>query len=252
MRVALFADIHGNLLALEAVLADIEATRADRLVCLGDVADSGPDPVRTLERLRATGCPVVTGNADVALLQRRDYEATVAAFRRGGVAPEDARCFVDLEVWAQQQLRPAHLAYLRTFRPTVEVTLDGGATLLCFHGSPRSHSEGITATTTDEDLDRMLGDARATIMAGGHTHTPMLRRYRDVILVNPGSVGLPHEHSRTGKVRTPPWAEYALVTAAGGRIDVEFRRCPLDPAVIRRAAYESGMPHATWWANHWW
>lgn len=252
MRTALIADIHGNLVALEAVLADIEAARVDQLICLGDVASSGPDPVRTLERLRATGCPVVAGNADASLLQVLDYEATVTAFRRGGFAAEDARRLVDVEVWAQQQLRPEHRAYLREFRPTLDVALDGGATLLCFHGSPRSHSEVITAATAEEDLDRMLGDTRATIMAGGHTHTPLLRRHRDTILVNPGSVGMPYEHSRTGKVRNPPWAEYAVVTAAGGRVEVEFRRLPLDPAAIRQAAYASGMPHAPWWANHWW
>lgn len=252
MRVALIADIHGNLGALEAVLADLEEARVDHLICLGDVASSGPDPVRTLERLRGTGCPVVAGNADAWLLQRQEYEATVAAFRREGFAAEDARRFVDLEFWARQQLQPEHLDYLRTFRPTVELALDGGATVVAFHGSPRSHSESITATTADDELDRMLGDARATIMAGGHTHTQLLRRHRDVILVNPGSVGLPYESSRTGKVRNPPWAEYAVVTAVGRRIQVDFRRLPIDAEAVRRAAYASGMPHAAWWANHWW
>lgn len=251
MRVALIADIHGNLVALDAVLADLAAAGADQTICLGDVAASGPDPVRTLERLREIRCPVVAGNADAWLLQRQDHNATLAEFRRQGIAAEDARRFVDLEFWARGQLQPEHLEYLRTFRPTVALALDGGATLLAFHGSPRSHSDVITATTAEDELDRMIGDARATVMAGGHAHTPLLRRHRDTILVNPGSVGLPYEESRAGKVRNPPWAEYAIVTAAGGGIHVHFRRVPIDPAAVRRAAYTSGMPHAPWWANHW-
>jgi len=74
MRIAIIADIHGNLTALEAVLADLEDTGADRVVCLGDVAATGPQPHETVARLRALGCPVVMGNTingDVELTQER-------------------------------------------------------------------------------------------------------------------------------------------------------------------------------------
>ncbi|NIW96182.1 MAG: metallophosphoesterase, partial [Phycisphaerae bacterium] len=83
---------------------------------------------------------------------------------------------------------------------------------LCFHGSPQSNTDLIFATTSEEDLERMLSGFQATGMAGGHSHTQMLRRYKDVLLFNPGSIGMPFEYSRqTGQVRNPPWAEYALL-----------------------------------------
>ncbi|HMQ32568.1 MAG TPA: metallophosphoesterase family protein [Chloroflexaceae bacterium] len=68
MRVAVFSDIHGNAVALEAVLADCEARGAERLLCLGDAVQGGPQPAEMVARLRALGCPVVMGNADVWLL----------------------------------------------------------------------------------------------------------------------------------------------------------------------------------------
>jgi predicted phosphodiesterase len=64
MRIALIADIHGNVVALDEVLAELEEKAVDQIVCLGDVAAGGPRPVETLERLRELDCPVVMGNAD--------------------------------------------------------------------------------------------------------------------------------------------------------------------------------------------
>src|SRR5258708_31692588 len=82
MRVALISDIHGNCVALEAVLADIERAGVDQVVCLGDVAATGPQPHAVIERLRATGCPVVMGNADVWLLNPQLSETEDEATRQ--------------------------------------------------------------------------------------------------------------------------------------------------------------------------
>lgn len=71
MRVAIIADLHGNRIALDVVLADIERESVDGIVCLGDVAATGPQPQETVERLRELDCPVVMGNADTELLRPR-------------------------------------------------------------------------------------------------------------------------------------------------------------------------------------
>ena len=241
MRVAIIADIHANLVALDAALADIEALRPDRLVCLGDVAATGPQPRPVVERLRGLGCPVVMGNADAWLL---DPPAKVSA-------DQDMRRFEEIDRWCAAQLAPADLDYLRTFAPTVELPLGDGAVLLCFHGSPRSYDDIIVATTPDDELARMLDGRRATILAGGHTHAQMLRRHQQMIVLNPGSVGLPFESSGAGGGRNPPWAEYALVEYVRGRLGVELRRVPLDAGAVVRAALDSGMPHAVWWSQDW-
>lgn len=229
MLVALISDLHGNLAALEAVVEDLELERPDRVVCLGDVAATGPQPRETVERLRALGYPVVMGNADDELL-RPIPEAE----------GEEASKIVEIDRWCAGELSPDHLDYLRGFRPTLEVSLAAGNTLLCFHGSPRSFDEIIAATTPEDALDEMLSGHEAAVMAGGHTHAQLLRRRGETTILNPGSVGL-----------NPPGAEYALVAREGGRLRVEMRRLPLDVGEIRRSAMESGMPHAGWWASFW-
>src|SRR5437763_1263968 len=109
------------------------------------------------------------------------------------------------------------------------VALDAVHTLLCFHGSPRFFHDIIRSTTAEDDLAGMLAGFSATVMAGGHTHGQMLRRYRETIIVNPGSVGLPVERGPgADHARNPPWAEYALVSQENGVLRIELRRVPVD------------------------
>lgn len=241
MKLAVIADIHGNLPALEAVLEDAHSAGADTFVCLGDVANFGPEPRGTLRRVQALGCPVVMGNTDDALLQS-------AAPSDGASLEGEAVVFGDLERWCAEQLTNDDRAFVRTFEPTVRLEL-GGLALLCVHGSPRSYHDPITATTPDDVLSDYLTD-RAPLLFGGHTHQPFLRRFEEVTFVNPGSVGTPFERRADGSARSLPWAEYALVEVRG-EPSITFRRVPYDiPALI--AWVRSGsMPHAEWWLAGW-
>jgi putative phosphoesterase len=241
MRLAIISDIHGNLIALEAALADIERESPDQIVCLGDVAELGPQPRQTVERLKPLNCPVVMGNTDEWLLNPDEPSEP---------DDEDARRMEEIAFWCLHQLSAADLDYLRTFPATVEIPLGSDITILCFHGSPRSNRERIIAATPDEELEPMLSGFTATVMAGGHTHAQLLRRFRDGFILNPGSVGLPIERTPT-KDRRPPWAEYALIGYENGRLSIELRRAPVDVATVVRAAHESGMPHAEWWSKDW-
>ncbi|NOZ27051.1 MAG: metallophosphoesterase family protein [Chloroflexi bacterium] len=242
MRIAIISDIHGNLVALEAVLADLEARQVGEVVCLGDVAAFGPQPREVIARLRELNGSVVMGNTDAWLLNPRPHP----------VRDEDSHKVTEIELWGAEQLSPADLDYVRTFQPMIEISLGDEAKLLCFHGSPRSDRDVIAPATPEEDLERMLRGFQATVMIGGHTHTQMFRRYGDAILMNPGSVGFPIERDlATGRVRNPPWAEYAVVTREGEALGVELRRVPVDVEAIRRAALDSGMPHVEWWMEGW-
>jgi predicted phosphodiesterase len=241
MRIGLIADIHGNLVALDAVLADLERAQVDHVVCLGDVA-WGPQPRQTVERLRALSYPTIMGNADDELF----HLPTETPMDEG------ARVTLDIARWCAAQLSPADLDYLRTFHPLLELPLGAEHTLLCFHGSPRSFHDIIRSTTAEDDLAGMLAGFSATVMAGGHTHEQMLRRYRETIIVNPGSVGLPVERGPAAdQARNPPWAEYALVSQENGVLRIELRRVPVDIGAIVQAIRESGMPHAELYAQDW-
>jgi putative phosphoesterase len=233
-RIALIADVHGNLVALREVLADISDTGADEIICLGDVGATGPRPRETIERVAELGCAVVRGNADRFLLEpdpepEKDED-------------EDARRIREIELWGAEQLEVEHRAILSDYLPLLE-----RHGLCCYHGSPRSDMEQILPDTPAATLDAALGEHAALVFAGGHTHQQMLRRHRSSLVVNPGSVGMPFELRDDDRFHNPPFAEYAI--AEGG--EVEFHRVPLDVADVAADALRSGMPHAGWWVKDW-
>jgi putative phosphoesterase len=232
VRTALIADIHGNLVALDAVLGDIERRGVDSIVCLGDVAATGPQPRETIDRVAALGCHVVMGNTDEWLIEPRDESIT----------DDDTRRIVEIDLWAHESLDEHHFELLRRYRPLVE--LEG---LLCYHGSPRSNTEVLLPITPEPELAAMLEGHSDAIMAGAHTHMPMLRRHGESLVINPGSVGMPFEHAPGGTFRNPPWAEYAIA----GDGEIEFHRVPVDVGAVTGAALESGMPNAGWWVKDW-
>lgn len=238
MRIALMSDIHGNLVALEAALADIAREQVDEIICLGDVAEFGPQPLEVLARLRALSWPVVMGNTDERLLhpgRPSDLQDTRAD---------------DIERWVIRLLGEADRAFIATFQPTVERWL-GDLRLLCCHGSPRSNREGIGTETPEDVLVEITDSLGATVIACGHTHRQFLRRVGPTVVLNIGSVGLPIEDVPAGTPRNPAWAEYAIVSAAHGRLSIDLRRAPVELAALRRVVLTSEMPHREWWAKDW-
>jgi predicted phosphodiesterase len=207
---ALVSDIHGNDAALAAVVAELERLEIERVVCLGDVAEGGPEPAEVLDRLAALGWPVILGNADAFLLE-------------GPAASPEPVTEAQLERrdWTLAQLSPAHLDQIRAFVPTLDVEVDGGLTLRAFHGSPHSYDDVILPGTPDSQAERLLGGSGVDLLAGGHTHLQWTRYVDGALYVNPGSVGLAYDRFDDEPVPTTI-AEYAIVT--GG--SVEFRRMP--------------------------
>lgn len=234
MRIALISDQHGNDVAFQAALEDVERIGVDEAVCLGDVVQGGTQPAETLDRLAALGCEAVLGNADAFLLE----------------VPTDSQEEVterQLEVrdWTLSQLSPAHVEQIRAFTPVVRRELDGVA-LLFFHASPASYEDVLLPELGSDALAPFLGH-RAALMAGGHTHLQWTRRIEDGIYVNPGSVGLSYDrHPDPPALRA--LAEWALVTVTDGAVAVEFRQVPYSVDDFRAAAERSGRPHADEWA----
>jgi len=232
VRIALISDLHANELALRAVLDDIARVGVDRIVCLGDVATLGPRPNAILEILRTLDCPCIMGNHDAFLIDPELIHSYT-----------ELPIIVDAVDWCRRQLSTEELDFVRTFRPHLEIALDAQSTLLLFHGSPRSHMEDLLATTPADALDRALDGRRATVMAGGHTHVQMLRQHRGLLLVNPGSVGIPFkEYVAGGPPTLLPHAEYATVEATGGNVGVTLRRVALDKRGLHAAAAASDNP----------
>jgi predicted phosphodiesterase len=242
MRIALISDIHGNLVSLEAVLADIDRTGVDQIVCLGDVTVYGPQPQQVIQRLKALNCPVIMGNHDLDLLKPHPVQTGT------DVLPWEE----ELVAWCADQLSTDDIEYSRSFQPWIEVTLDADTRLFCFHGSPKSNMDQVLATTPGPELDKMLEGHTAVVMAGGHTHVQMLRQHKGVILINPGSVGCPLEQMPfKGLPRYLPWAEYAFVNWLDGMLSIDLRRVSIDLEATKQAALDSDMPDAAAWVDLW-
>jgi putative phosphoesterase len=205
LRIAALYDIHGNLPALEAVLAEVDA---DVVVVGGDTV-AGPWPSETLERLRSLDGDVrfICGNAD-----REVYE------EKQGLAPPEVMEFV------RERLSPEQLEFLRSLPLTVSV----GRVLFC-HATPRNDEEIFTRDSPDERWAAALAGVDADVVVCGHTHVQFDRRIGDVRLVNAGSVGMPYEER--------PGAYWALLGP-----DIELRRTPYEPGDVVATGWPEEWP----------
>ena len=241
MRIALISDIHGNMVALEAALADIQRGGADQIICLGDVALDGPQPGEVIERLRDLDIPVIKGNTDHWLLNPIPQSAE----------GEDEQQESAIEQWTAAQLSAAQRELVMDYHDKLWLDFGHGRTLLCYHGSPLSFNDRIEPDTPLDDLDRWFAAERALVNAGGHTHEPMIRRYGSSTLVNPGSVGLPLLKPTGASAIHPAWAEYALLERDEGGLAITLRRVPYALADLTAAAHASGMPGVDGWLDDW-
>ena len=238
MRIAFISDIHGNFTAFESVLADIQKTGVDQVICLGDVATLGPQPVEVLNALRKLNSINIRGNHDAAMLEpdkAAEYEIT------DYLVP-------DLH-WGRARLTEDDFDFLRSFKPEHEILFPNGVKLLAFHGSPHSVTELIVATTSPEKLDQIFEGQSASVFIGGHSHIQMYRRYGNKLVLNSGSVGNAFVHAYTpGKPPSLlPWAEYAILEQSGNMLHVDLRRIYFDTDALLKIVRESSLPGKDWW-----
>jgi len=203
VKVAALYDVHANLPALEAVLAEVEREDVDHIVLGGDCIH-GPQPVETLARLRGLG--------DRALWIRGNTDRLIA-----GEGDPDG-----LHSWVAEALGGENVAFLESLPLTRRLEIDGlGDTLFC-HATPYDDETLVTPLTPDGRLAAILDGVRAETVVAGHTHMQQDRTVGGVRWINAGSVGLPYEDDIQ--------AFWALLGP-----DVELRRTPFDVAAAIRA-----------------
>lgn len=239
MRIAVLADAHGNVLALEAVLADLRRTSPDLVVNLGDLATGPFDPAGSTDAQMALGCPTVAGNAERNLLEGDDTSSSVA--------------------FARPRLSAAHIHWIGGLPATLSIA--GGNVFAC-HGSPASGdldyllddvSSG-RAVLASEDLirPRLQGIGAATLVLCGHTHIPRAVQVGPALVVNPGSIGMP-AYTDNGPVphaieTGSPHARYAVVTkGTGGTWSADLRAVTYDWDRAAQQASSNGRPAVARW-----
>lgn len=211
MRVAAISDIHGNLPALEAVLADVEREQVDAIVVVGDTI-SGPWAAEAFDRVKELAATVVRGNADREVIERSDRYGPLAR-------------------WSADRVGDERLAFAASWPLVSELDIDGlGRTLVC-HSTPASDDPIYTRITPEEELRALFDGVEAQLVLCGHTHMQYDRKLASggLRIVNPGSVGLPYEGERG--------AYWALLGP-----DVEFRRSAYDVEAAVAAIEVMGAP----------
>ena len=218
MRIVIFSDIHGNVVALEAVLAAIRReTTPDALFVAGDLVLFGPRPAEALTLLRSLdGARFVKGNTDQYLIDDSDDEQEVA-FARKLLSDDDIAFVRDLPFEQHLEVAPGH-------------------ELLIVHANPRDLEGPITPDSPDALIRPWFEGVTAEVVAFGHYHVPFVRQLDGRTLVDVASVGL----SRDGDQR----AVYAIVTWERGRWQIEHRRVPYDIQAVARDYEAVGFPNA--------
>jgi putative phosphoesterase len=214
MRVAALYDVHANLPAFDAVLAEVEAEGVDAIVLGGDCVH-GPLPRETLDRLRGLG--------DRAHWVRGNTDRLIA----GAAAGED-----DMHAWVADALGAEAVAFLEGLPSTQRLEVDGLGDVLFCHATPRDDEELVTPLTSNARLETILEGVEADVVVAGHTHMQQDRLVGRIRWVNAGSVGLPYEDDIK--------AFWALLGP-----DVELRRTPFDAEASARAFEAVGRDDST-------
>ncbi len=224
MRIAVLSDLHGNLLALDACLADLESQGgAEAIVVAGDLCLDGPKPKKVLQRLEEIGAACVRGNKDRYLYDDSATEklssGEIGSGRRGRGA-----------IWASGGSGGCANCPSRCASAKTKISC------LIVHANPLNDDEHLWPDADDATLTRLVGDERATAIAFGHLHLPYVRIWKGRMLVNVASAGLPKDGD--------PRACYAIFTERDGGWQVKHRRVAFDVKRVATQLADSGIPES--------
>lgn len=229
-RIAVFSDVHGNAVALDAVRKAVKAARPDAILVAGDHVMNGPDPAGCVDALRefqAEGAFIVQGNTDVAVADF-DYGAAFPWLTDG--VPEQIRTAAE---WAHEALGAERLEWLRGLPSERRLRLEDTLVLVC-HASPGSQTQGFDkALDANVSMERAAGtDARVIVC--GHTHLPEVRDLGWKVIVNDGSAGWVFDGD--------PTASWAMIDIVGEDVTTEIKRASFDVLAVSNALTARGLP----------
>ncbi|HYL27620.1 MAG TPA: metallophosphoesterase family protein [Candidatus Nitrosotalea sp.] len=220
MRIAVLSDIHGNLIALDACLADLESQGgAGAIIAAGDHCLDGPKPKKVLQRLEEIGASCIRGNTDRYLSEETAEKFDAA--RTGQIA------------WTRREIGERWISWLKALPFAMRIGDDENQ-LLVVHANPKTDDEHIWPDAGEADLQRLIGEERATAIAFGHLHLPYVRMWQGKLLVNVASAGWPKDGD--------PRAGYAILSERDGGWEVKHRRVPFDTKKVATQLADCGIP----------
>lgn len=228
MKVAFISDIHGNAVALEAVLKDIETKNVDKIIVLGDICYRGPEPKRALDMIRSLDTTVIKGNAD---------EWIVRGIQEGEVPAKVLNMMRVEQVWAVGKLEDSDLQYLASLPEQHNVQLTDQLEVTCFHATPNSLFEVVQPDEEDDVLRQKLSldGSGANIVLYGHIHKAYVRFVEGKAVVNLGSVGLPFDGINQ--------SSYVIVEGEGSNFSISHQRVKFETEKVIALLDEVDYPN---------
>jgi len=224
MRYAIVSDSHANLVALEAVVRDLEGRAVDEVLLAGDLAQGGPDPAGVLDLVAARGWAAVLGNADEILL-------TVA----GGLprGHDEPPAVWERAEWTVERLGPDRVERLRALPVAIRRPLPGIGDLVVVHATPWSVWDVVRPDAPEADAGRMLREAGASVLAYGHIHTAYQRRVGSGLLLSAGAVSMSND--------ADPRPAYTVLEVTGSEVTVTVHRVEVAPEAQAAAMRAAGQ-----------
>ena len=227
MRLAFVADIHGNLLALEAILADLQQQKPDAVYLVGDQVNRCPWNNEVMALVGDQGWPAIAGNHDLIVGMINTPQNR---------PPFTNQVRFPTLWWTQAQLTETHLAVLRQWPEELTITLDGLPAIRVVHGIPGNAFVGILPEDREQKVRQLLTGMTEPILVCGHVHRPLARTVDRWQVFNGGSVGIPYN--------SDPRAQYLLLDSVDHQWVPTFRRIEYDHSPIAQAFITSGMQAA--------
>ncbi|MEK3885913.1 metallophosphoesterase family protein [Bacillus sp. FSL K6-3431] len=225
MKLAFISDIHGNAIALDAVLQDIREKKVDAIFVLGDISFRGPEPQRSLDLVRSLNCKVIKGNAD---------EWVVRGLKEGEVPDQALGIMTKEREWTFSQLNEDSIEYLRNL--PMELTFEvGGVNFHIFHATPNNLFEVVQPFESDDSLSKKLMINEADVYIYAHIHKPYIRYINGKCLINIGSVGLPFDGLNM--------SSYSIVDINDGKVQTSIVRVDYDVDQVINQFRESDYPN---------
>ena len=230
-RFVVLSDVHGNVVALEAIRKALRAEKPDFVAIAGDLVLSGPDPAATvdlLQQMESEGAAIVAGNTDIAVADF-DYAAAFPSMIDG--IPEAIQAAAE---WAHDALGDDRVAWLRRLPSERRLRADDGTMVLVVHASPGSQTAGFDQALEASIVTERVSRTDARVIACGHTHLPEVRDLGWKLIVNDGSAGYVFDGE--------PTASWARIDIADGEINAEIKRTEFDVLAVANAISARGLP----------
>ncbi len=223
MKIAVLSDIHGNLIALNAVLNDINRLGIDKFIIAGDHIIDCPHHNEVLEKVRNLNGYVIKGNREKYILN----------YHKGLHEEWIKHKQMEATVWTYNNMDEDNLKYIDQLPEQINISLPQMDTIRVVHGSPFDISEGLFPDKHPERIERVLEDIKESVLICGHTHESWSKVIHNKLIVNPGSVGVPFNKNK--------YAEYAVLTWEDSQWIVSHHQVKYDLKELEQTFFESEL-----------